>query len=205
MHKLILFLYLAIEIYSLASVTPTYSPSNQMRSGTWTAVTALRSEADPAVTYSIVYSSAIPPAIPAWARIGAVTSVSTFDCLSSTEFSFNTTCSLIDLTGFSAHFEILGNTYLNKIKFDYLAVVWNDVYDTDLLYRDCFLTSDLSVVTSTRSQSFSKQVLASTIVDGTIHKVQSFITGMKFFNNKDVSKKVSVQSYIANNTNFITQ
>jgi len=75
----------------------------------------------------------------------------------------------------------------------------------DVLYNDCFLTSDLAVVTTTRSQKFVKQNFTNLVVDGTLQKIQSFITGLKFFNNKDVSKKISINSYIANGTNYITQ
>lgn len=73
------------------------------------------------------------------------------------------------------------------------------------MYYDCFLTSDLSYVSNIKSQTFNKQQLVSNVVDGTKFQVQSFITGMTFFNNKDSTKKVSVNSYIANNTNYITQ
>jgi hypothetical protein len=41
---------------------------------------------------------------------------------------------------------------------------WNlGAYQADLLYHDCFLTNDLAVVTSVRSQTFTKQTLTAAI------------------------------------------
>ena len=112
-------------------------------------------------------------------------------------------------------FQILGNTYLNKLRFNYLVAAWDPAYTdlvpvppvgpADILYNDCFLTSDLSIVTTNRSQVFTKQSIAAALADNTKTKIQSFITGLKFFNNKDVSKKISVKSTIENGTNYITQ
>ena len=101
--------------------------------------------------------------------------------------------------------QITGNTYANLMKFNYLGMSWGTGPSSELLYYDCFLTSDLSYVSTTKSQTFNKQQLVNNVVDGTTFDVQSFITGMTFFNNKDSSKKMSVKSYIANNTNYITQ
>lgn len=91
------------------------------------------------------------------------------------------------------------------MKFNYLGMSWATGSSSELLYYDCFLTSDLSYVSTTKSQTFNKQQLVNTVVDGTKFDVQSFITGMTFLNNKDSSKKMSVKSYISNNTNYITQ
>ncbi len=131
--------------------------------------------------------------------------MSSFDLLASTEFSFNTTVTSISLNGFVMKLDILGNTYLNLLKFNYLGISWSAGFTAQLLYYDCFLTSELSSVTAVRSQVFDKQKFTTTIVDGSIYKLQSFITGMKFSNNKDVSKKISVTSNIANSTDYITQ
>jgi hypothetical protein len=108
------------------------------------------------------------------------------------------------LSGFTMEFQIFGNTYLNKLRFNYLAAAWDTAYTNalatppvgvaDILYNDCFLTSDLAVVSDTKSQVFTKQPLAAALPDNSKTEIQSFITGMKFFNNKDVSKKVSVKS-----------
>lgn len=81
---------------------------------------------------------------------------------------------------------------------------WGTHPYANLLYYDCFLTSDLSYVSTTKSQTFKKQQLLNTVVDGSVFDVQSFITGMTFFNNKDSTKKIGVNSYISNNTNYIT-
>ena len=91
------------------------------------------------------------------------------------------------------------------MKFNYLGMAWGSVSSAEFLYYDCFLTSELSSVSNVKSQIFNKQQLVNTVLDGTTFEVQSFITGMKFFNNKDSSKKVSINSFIANNTNYITQ
>ena len=64
----------------------------------------------------------------------------------------------------------------------------------DILYSGCFLSSDLAIVTTIRKQTFINQTLYGVLEDPSKTKIQSFITGLKFFNNKDVSKKVSVKS-----------
>ena len=58
------------------------------------------------------------------------------------------------------------------------------------MYRDCFLTTFLSTGTGDRSMPFAKQSFTSNITDGSKFLVQSFITGLKFLNNKDIFKKV---------------
>lgn len=178
-----------------------------MRTDTKDAVLSLRSSSDPVLSFSISYSTIMAPTVtpPATTpKMVAVTSVSSFDCLASTEFSFNMSISSPALSGFTMQFQIFGNTYLNKLRFNYLAVAWDPAYTNtaavppvgvaDILYNDCFLTSDLAIVTTTRSQVFTKQTLPIPLPDNTKTEIQSFITGLKFFNNKDVSKKVSVKS-----------
>ena len=49
-----------------------------------------------------------------------------------------------------------------------------------------------------------KQNITINIIDPTLYSAQSMISGMKFLNNRDISKKISVQSYVTNNTNYIT-
>jgi hypothetical protein len=56
-----------------------------------------------------------------------------------------------------------------------------------------------------KSQVFEKQTFVTSIVDGSVFRLQSFISGMRFFNDKEASKKVSVESSIVNSTNYITQ
>ncbi len=192
-----------------------------MRTDTKDAVLSLRSSSDDALSFSISYSSQMNPGVTTAGttpKLVIVTSVSSFDCLASTEFSFNMTISSPSLSGFTLQFQIFGNTYLNKLRFNYLAMAWDPEYtDTtvvapalpvglaDILYSGCFLSSDLAIVTTTRNQTFINQTLYGVLEDPSKTKIQSFITGLKFFNNKDVSKKVSVKSEILPNTNYITQ
>lgn len=93
-----------------------------MRAGTWTALTDLKTSTDTIPSYNVVYSSSLINL--AGGKMNAITSVSSFDCLASNEFSFNTTVSAITLSGFTVQLQILGNTYFNKIKFDYLGMTW---------------------------------------------------------------------------------
>lgn len=126
------------------SVNPSFKPHNFMRAGTWTALTDLKTSTDTIPSYAVVYSSSL---INLSGKINAITSVSSFDCLASNEFSFNTTISGITLSGFTVQLQILGNTYFNKIKFDYLGMTWvTGDSITELLYSDCFLTSQLAVI-----------------------------------------------------------
>lgn len=81
---------------------------------------------------------------------------------------------------------------------------WGTGPSANLLYYDCFLTNDLTYTSAIKNQTFKNQQLVNTVVDGSTFDVQSFITGMNFFNNKDSSKKVHINSYIATNTNYIT-
>ena len=90
------------------------------------------------------------------------------------------------------------------MKVNYMAyayyLVWNTEY---LLYNNCFLCSSLLTGEIDRTQLFMKQNLTLNVVNP-IYSAQSMISGMKFVNNRDISKKVSVNSYITNNTNYIT-
>lgn len=83
-------------------------------------------------------------------------------------------------------------------------MTWGSGPTAELLYYDCFLTSDLTYTSAVKKQTFRNQLLAVTVADGSAFDVQSFITGMQFFNNKDSTKKLSITSYIANTTNHLT-
>lgn len=91
------------------------------------------------------------------------------------------------------------------MKVNYMAyayyLVWNTEY---LFYSNCYLCSSLLTGEVDRTQLFMKQNLTINIINPTIYSTQSMISGMKFLNNRDISKKVSVKSYITNNTNYIT-
>lgn len=54
-------------------------------------------------------------------------------------------------------------------------------------------------------QPFTKQTILNTMTDPSAYKIQSYITGLKFLNNKDAFKKISVKSYLVSGTNYITQ
>ena len=73
------------------------------------------------------------------------------------------------LSGFTMEFQIFGNTYLNKLRFNYLAAAWDPAYTNaaavppvgvaDIVYKDCFLTSDLAIVSDIKSQVFTKNYI----------------------------------------------
>jgi hypothetical protein len=60
------------------------------------------------------------------------------------------------------------------------------------MYYDCFQCPDLMYGNGTTSQIFKTQNIKSPITNVTNHLIQSFISGMKFMNILDKTKKVTV-------------
>jgi hypothetical protein len=123
-----LFLLILFVHYTTAQTsTPAiYLVTDHSRCGTFTAFNTLKTSSDQIGSISIPFTSPLinNP------KLNAITSVSSFDLLASTEFSFNTSLSLMSYSGFTLKLQIIGNTYLNLIKFNYLAMSWNPVYRT---------------------------------------------------------------------------
>lgn len=120
---LIIFVHLAIAQTSTPAL---YFATSHSRCGTFTAFNTLKTSLDQIDSIPIPFTSPLF----ANSKLNAITSVSSFDLLASTEFSFNTSLSLISYSGFSVKLQIFGNTYLNLIKFNYLAMSWNPIFQT---------------------------------------------------------------------------